>query len=146
MPVAQQRIRCITRKLVIEPDFNQIDMMGVAHNAAYFYWFERGRLAILWQILPLEEAICLGIAMPVVRQTCEYRKAVRYGDRLILTTSHEVLRQYEGRFIFKHSLMHETTKMEAASSEVDLVVLDLRSGQLLRDLPSAMWERYQALV
>jgi acyl-CoA thioester hydrolase len=146
MPGAPQRLRLVTRKLVIEPEFHQVDLMGVVHNAAYFYWFEKGRLAILWQILPLDEAIRLGLGLPVVRQTCDYRKAIRYGDRLILTTTHEVLPHYEGRFLFRHSLVHEATKTEAAEAETDLAVLDMRTGQLVRELPAEVWARYQALV
>ena len=141
-----RRGRLIVRKLLIEPEFHQVDIMGMVHNAAYFYWFEKGRLAILWAILPFDEALRLHLGLPVVRQTCDYRKAVRYGDRLVLTTTHELLPRYEGRLVFRHSLMHETNKAEIAEAETALTILDMQTGQLIREFPPEVWQRYQSLT
>lgn len=140
-----RRGRLITRKLIIEPEFHQVDMMGLVHNAAYFHWFEKGRLSILWAIIPLDEAIKLGLGLPVVRHVCDYRKAARYGDRLVLTTTHELLPRYEGRLLFRHSLMHETNKSEIAEAETALTIIDMKTGQLVREFPPGIWERYQSL-
>ncbi len=140
------RGRRIVRKLLIEPEFHQIDIMGVVHNAAYFYWFEKGRLEILWNILPFEEAVRFRLGLPVVRHVCNYRKAAKFGDRLILTTTHELLSRYEGRIVFQHSLMHETNKAEIAEAETTLTIMDMQDGHLVREFPVTVWERYQALV
>lgn len=139
------RNRWITRKLVIEPEFHQVDMMGVVHNAAYFYWFEKGRLEILWSVLPFDEAVRLHLALPVVRHVCNYRNAARFGDRLVLTTLHEVVRRYEGRLVFRHSLMHEGNKTEIAEAETTITIMDMKTGQLIREFPVDVGERYQAL-
>jgi YbgC/YbaW family acyl-CoA thioester hydrolase len=141
-----RRGRLIVRKLLIEPEFHQVDIMGMVHNAVYFHWFEKGRLVILWQILPFDEAIRLRLGLPVVRHVCDYRKAARYGDRLMLTTTHELLPRYEGRLVFKHSLMHETNKAEIAEAETTLTIMDMQSGQLIREFPPEVWQRYQSLT
>lgn len=146
MSETSQKGRWITRKLVIEPEFHQVDMMGMAHNAVYFHWFEKGRLTILWQILPFDEAVRLGLGLPVVRHVCDYRKAARYGDRLVLTTTHDIVTQYEGKLVFHHSLMHETNKAEIAEAETTLTIVDMRTGQLTREFPQHLWARYQALT
>ena len=145
MTVVARRGRLITRKLLIEPEFHQIDLMGFAHNAAYFYWFEKGRLAILWDILPLDEALRLRIGLPVVRHECDYLKAARYGDRLMLTTTHELTPHYEGRLVFRHSLMHEANKAEIARAETALTVMNMQTGQLIREFPPDVWQRYQTM-
>jgi YbgC/YbaW family acyl-CoA thioester hydrolase len=145
MNQAPKRGRLIVRKMLIEPDFHQVDMMGVAHNAAYFHWFEKGRLALLWEMLPFDEAMELRLALPVIRHECDYRTATRYGDRLILTTTHEIQAQYEGRLIFEHSLVHETNKTEIARAITALTIMDMESKQLIREFPVKVWERYQSL-
>lgn len=145
MTETRRRGRLVVRKLVIEPEFHQVDMMGMAHNTAYFYWFEKGRLAILWDIIPFDEAVRLRLGLPVVRHVCNYRKAARYGDRLVLTTTHEIQSQYEGRLMFRHSLVHEGNKEEIATAETSLTIMDMQSGQLIREFPRHVWERYQAM-
>ncbi len=140
------RGRRIVRKLLIEPEFHQVDIMGVVHNGAYFYWFEKGRLAILWSILPFEESVRLHLGLPVVRHVCNYRNAAHFGDRLVLTTTHELLEHYEGRLVFHHSLMHETRKIEIAEAETTLTIMDMQTGQLVREFPPEVWERYRSLA
>ncbi|MEI6516485.1 MAG: thioesterase family protein [bacterium] len=140
------RGRRIVRKLLIEPEFHQVDIMGMVHNATYFYWFEKGRLEILWAILPFEEAVRLRLGLPVVRHVCNYRKAARFGDRLMLTTTHELQPRYEGRLVFRHSLMHETNKTEIAEAETTLTIMDMQDGQLVREFPAEVWARYQSLT
>ena len=87
----------IKTKLSFTPRFHETDMMGVVHNAEYFRWFEEGRMQILLAVLPLDEALELGVAMPVVKNACTYKKPVRFGDPLLLYTHHEILTAYEGR-------------------------------------------------
>ncbi len=145
MNPSPRRGRLVVRKMVIEPEFHQVDLMGMVHNAAYFYWFEKGRLALLWEILPFDDAIRLHLGLPVVRHVCDYLNAARFGDRLVLTTTHELQSHYEGRLVFRHSLVHETNKAEIATAETSLTIMDMRTGQLVRDFPPDVWKRYQSM-
>ena len=83
--------RSIIRKLSLTPRFHQVDMMGVVHNAEYFRWFEEGRLGIMWDMLPLQEARERGLAFPVTENSCKYLKFAGFGDSLILTTVHRIV-------------------------------------------------------
>ena len=139
------RPRIVKRKLAIWPQFYQTDMMGVVHNSEFFRWFEEGRLGLFDDILSFEEAMREGIALPVVRNVCDYLKPVRYGDRLVLTTTHEVRPEYGGRLSFRHSLANEDTKIEAAVGETVVTLVDMKTGRLIRELPGRIRERYLAL-
>jgi len=119
--------------------------MGVAHNAAYFLWFEAGRMEILFEVLPLDEALELGVAMPVVQNVCHYRKPVRFGMPLQLHTTHRIQSAYEGKLIFKHYLLHEKLRMELAWGETVVTLVDQRTNQLVKEWPEAVWRKYQAL-
>lgn len=135
----------LKRKLAISPHFHQTDMMGVIHNSAYLLWFEEGRLQIMFEILPFEEAVKLGLTMPVVENYCQYLKPVQFGDPLILFTTHQVQQPYEGRLVFEHSLVHEKFKTEMASGRTVATLVDARNHQLIKQWPEHLWRRYQAL-
>jgi acyl-CoA thioester hydrolase len=137
--------RLIKRRLSIQPAFHQTDLMGVIHNSVHLLWFEDGRLQILFEILPLAEAMELGIALPVVENTCQYHAPVRFGDPLLLFTTHRIQPVYDGRLVFAHSLVHEKQKIEMASGMSAVTLIHHRTGQLVKDWPGAAWERYQAL-
>ncbi len=137
--------RWIKRKLAIRPLFHQTDLMGVIHNSVYFLWFEEGWMQIMQDVLPLEEARQLGVAMPVVENTCAYARPVQLGDPLLLFTTHEVVRVYEGRLVFLHSLVHEKQKTEMASGRTVTTLQDFRTHRLMREWPAEIWRRYQSL-
>lgn len=137
--------RLIKRKLSIRPLFHQVDMMGVVHNIQYFYWFEEGRLQIAEEILPITEAVRLHVAMPVIENHCRHLRPVRYGDELVLYTTHRIQPVYEGRLAFDHSLVHTATKTEVATGFSVGTLLDMKSGQLVKEWPADIWRRYQEL-
>lgn len=137
--------RIVKRRLSIRPQFYQTDMMGVIHNSEFFRWFEEGRLQLFADILSFSDAMRYGIVLPVVRNVCDYLKPVRYGDKLILTTMHEVRAEYEGRLAFQHSLANEDTKVELAVGETVVTLVDLKTGRLIRELPEHVREQYWAL-
>jgi acyl-CoA thioester hydrolase len=135
----------LKRRLAIRPLFHQTDMMGVIHNSIYFLWFEEGWMQFMLDVLPMDEAQRLGVVMPVVENACTYAKPVRFGDPLLLFTTHEVPPVYAGRLVFRHSLVHAKHKTEMASGQTVTTLLDSRTGQLLREWPADLWRRYQAL-
>jgi acyl-CoA thioester hydrolase len=144
-PTCQSKGRLIKRKLSIQPAFHQTDMMGVIHNSVYLLWFEQGRLQIMLEVLPLEEAIAIGVAMPVVENVCHYRKPVKFGDLLLLYTTHHVQPAYEGRLEFSHYLVHEKLKTAVAWGRTGTTLVNARTNRLVKEWPETVWRRYQAL-
>ena len=140
------RHRPIRRRLNVTPAFHQVDMMGVVHNVQYFYWFEQGRLQIMEELLSLDAAVKLGVAMPVVENQCFYRKPVRYGDPLVLITEHECLPAWEGRLVFTHSLVHRKLKTEMAYGRTTATLVDTATGHLVKQWSEDLWQRYLALA
>jgi len=137
--------RLIKRKLAIAPAFHETDMMGVVHNSNFFLWFERGRLEIMLEVLPLEQAMQLGLFMPVVENLCHYRKPVKFGMPLLLFTSHRIQIAYNGRLVFSHYLIHEKTRAAMAYGQTALTLVDARTNKLVKEWPAEIWQRYQVL-
>lgn len=140
------RPRVIRRRLDLAPAFYQVDMMGVVHNVQYFYWFEQGRLQIMEELMPLEAAAQLGVAMPVVENQCHYRLPVRYGDPLVLLTEHQCLSAWEGRLVFTHSLVHRKLKTEMACGRTTATLIETAAGRLVKHWPPDLWRRYLSLA
>lgn len=137
--------RLIKRRLSLQPEFHETDMMGVVHNANFFLWFERGRLAIMLEVLPVEEAMALGIFTPVVENFCQYRKPVKFGMPLLLYTSHRLQPAYEGRLVFNHYLIHEKSRAAMAFGRSALTLVEAHTNRLVKEWPAELWRRYQAL-
>ena len=141
----QSKGRLIKRKLSIHPAFHETDMMGVIHNSVYFLWFEQGRLQIMLEVLPIEEAMALGVFMPVVENVCHYRKPVKFGQPLLLHTTHQLQPAYEGRLIFSHYLIHDKQRTTMACGQTAMTIVDARTNRLVKEWPEEIWRRYQAL-
>ena len=144
-PLPQSKGRLIKRKQLILPAFHQTDMMGVIHNSNYFLWFEQGRLQILLEVLPLEEAMKLGVCMPVVENFCHYRIPVKFGMPLLLYTTHNIQSAYQGRLVFSHYLIHEKLRTAMAFGQTAVTLLSAQSWKLIKEWPGEIWRRYQAL-
>ena len=140
------RPRTIRRRLLLTPAFHQVDMMSVVHNVQYFYWFEQGRMQIMEELLPLDAAIKIGVAMPVVENRCVYRSPVRYGDPLVLITEHQCLSAWEGKLVFSHSLVHRKLKTEVAFGQTTATLIHAAEARLVKAWPEDLWRRYLSLA
>ncbi len=137
--------RTVTRRLTVEVEFHQVDMMQVVHNSEYFRWFEKGRLQLLNDVFPMSWAIENKIVTPVVMNHAEYLSPAAYGDVLVVTTKHTLADHWDGRFLFDHSISNAKTKVELSCGQSAVTVLDLNSHVLIKEIPKEVWDRYQAL-
>ena len=138
--------RTVVRRLTVEVEFHQVDMMHVVHNSEYFRWFEKGRLKTMESVFPVSWAVENGIATPVVMNHAEYLWPAKFGDTLVVTTRHRIVDHWDGRFVFDHSISNEKTKKELCFGQSALTVMDLRSGQLIKEISDDVWARYQVLM
>lgn len=61
--------------------YYETDAMAVVHHSNYIRWFEEARLDYLEQIgLPYDEIERHQIMIPVLRASCQYRQAVKFGQ------------------------------------------------------------------
>lgn len=137
--------RLVTRRLGLQVEFHHVDMMRVVHNSRYFIWFEKGRLALIGEFLPLSYAIANHLVSPVVENRCEYLAPARFDDQLVLTTRHRLLEKWEGRFVFDHSISHARTKVELCFGHTAVTLLNEKTQSLIREIPQPIWEKYRAL-
>ena len=71
-----------TRKVA----YYETDKMGIVHHSNYIRWFEEARIDFLSQIgLPYSKMEEEGIMIPVLSAACEYKYAMRFGQRFQIT-------------------------------------------------------------
>ncbi len=64
-----------------EPFYYETDQMGIIHHSNYIRWLEESRVALLdhlgFSYKKIEE---LGLIIPVLAVTCQYKDMIRYGE------------------------------------------------------------------
>lgn len=137
--------RRITRKLEITPTFRDFDMMGVVHNSVYLDWFERGRFQVINDIMPYTEMAKYGVVPAVRESKYIYEQAVRTPEKLVVITRHKIDETYTGRLEFTHELINAETKKTHAICECLCVLINLQTGDLVRNPPDEIRKRYLEL-
>lgn len=62
--------------------YYETDQMAIVHHSNYIRWFEEARIDFLSQIgLPYGRMEESGILIPVLPASCEYKYAMRFGQR-----------------------------------------------------------------
>lgn len=66
--------------------YYETDQMGIVHHSNYIRWFEEARIDFLEKIgLPYSKMEEEGIMIPVLSAFCEYKYAMRFGQRFQVT-------------------------------------------------------------
>lgn len=66
--------------------YYETDQMGIVHHSNYIRWFEEARIDFLEKIgLPYSKMEEEGILIPVLSAACEYKYAMRFGQRFQIT-------------------------------------------------------------
>ena len=67
--------------------FNEVDSLGIVWHGNYITYFEDGREAFgNLHGLGYLEMYKIGFVIPVVSVQCDYKRSLRYGDRVIVET------------------------------------------------------------
>ncbi len=120
-------------QLVINVRFSEVDSMQIAHNAAFYIWFEDGRFDFSFQVLKLsEKSLNTDILLPVVKSSCKYLKHIRFGEKLLLNTYLYV--GETAKIIFFYEL-YNTNKELCAIGKTEHVFLKASGGIMLRIPP-----------
>jgi acyl-CoA thioester hydrolase len=69
----------------IEPRYSETDQMGVIYHGNYFSYFEVARTK-LFEVLgySYRRIEAEGIILPVTEANCRYKKAIKYGEDIIV--------------------------------------------------------------
>ena len=76
------------RPYVKKIQYDETDMMGIAHHANYIRWMEEARIDFLDQMgFPYARMEAEGIVSPVRAVSCQYKKPCTFGDTLNISVA-----------------------------------------------------------
>jgi acyl-CoA thioester hydrolase len=106
--------------------YSETDQMGVAHNNAYFEWFELGRTEFCRRRgVPYQEIESLGFYLVVVEAFCKYRRPLRYDQVFVIRVT---LRESTAKkFVFDYELLTGNERTLVATGYTVHIVTNGRS-------------------
>ena len=127
--------------------FNEADPLGIVWHGHYIRYFEDGREAFGKKYgVSYLDFYREGIAVPVVSVQCDYKKPVRYGERVIVRCIYEPTPAAKLRFTYK-VYEADTQELVATGSSVQVFV-EGRTFQLQLTVPEFFetWKKKWGVV
>ncbi len=133
-------------------NFADTDMMGVAHHANYFRWFEMGRVEYLRKAgILLLDLMAQDIVFPITDVNCKYLSSAYFDDEIIIETqmidlsrikmifSYRIVRKSDGKLLAQGTTQNVFTNSQGQVKRMpakyydplyDFFVNDLNASKL----------------
>ena len=86
----------------IRPRYGETDQMGIIYHGNYFLWYEVARTTFLKeQGLSYRSMEEMGVLLPVIEVSCQYRKSALYDDDLEVFSSIDHLTPTRLSFVYE---------------------------------------------
>lgn len=109
--------------------FNEADPLGIVWHGHYVRYFEDGREAFGQAFgLSYLDIYKQGYTVPIVKVEADYKKSLKYGDRVIIET--EFIPCHAAKLQFQYRLYNAVTKNLVAKGSTVQVFLDLPGNSL----------------
>src|SRR5271154_5537655 len=127
--------------------FNEADPLGIVWHGHYIRYFEDGREAFGNKYgIGYLDFYKKGYVVPIVSVQCDFKKSLRYGDRVIVETNFIPCEAAKIKFSFR-LFNSKTNELVATGSSVQ-VFLDKTNSVLQLTNPSFFeeWKKEHALI
>ena len=127
--------------------FNEADPLGVVWHGHYISYFEIGREAFgSMHGMSYLEVYKQGYVIPVVSVQCDFKKSLRYGDRVIVETTYLPTEAAKMKFVYR--LFNAATNQLVATGSSVQVFLDKEASLLQLSNPAffMQWKKKHVLV
>lgn len=127
--------------------FNEADPLGIVWHGHYVQYFEDGREAFGEKYgLRYLDIFEKGYSVPVVNIQCDYKRSLRYGDRVVVETKY--VDDLAAKIKFEYILTNPATGEIVAKGSSVQVFLDKETSslQLLTPAFFSEWKKTHGLV
>ncbi len=129
----------LTHTIEQEVRFSEVDSLGIVWHGHYVRYFEDGREAFGKKYnLAYLDFYSQGYVVPIVNIQCDYKRFLRYGDRIIIETTYEPCGP--PKINFKYRLLNAATGEVIVTGSTlqvflskDNLVLQLANPQFFED-------------
>ncbi|PWT78682.1 MAG: 4-hydroxybenzoyl-CoA thioesterase [Bacteroidetes bacterium] len=137
----------LTEKTEVLVRFNEADPLGIVWHGHYIRYFEDGREAFGNKYgIGYLDFYKRGLIVPVVSIQCDYKRSLRYGDRVVVETKFIPCEAAKLKFIYR---LFKTSSGELIASGSSLqVFLDKESSTLQLTNPPFFeeWKKKQGFI
>ena len=114
--------------------FNEADPLGIVWHGHYIRYFEDGREEFGKHFgISYLDVYKHGFAIPVVSVHCDYKKPLRYGERVIVEST--FINEPAAKLRFEYRIIEADTRELVATGYSVQVFVDVKSFQLHLTLP-----------
>lgn len=124
----------LSESTTIQIRFNEADSLGIVWHGHYVRYFEDGREAFGEKYgLRYLDFFEHGYTVPVVNIQCDYKRSLRYGDKVIVET--KLIDSMAAKIIFEYTLTNAATGEVVAKGSSVQVFLDQETSTLQLTVP-----------
>ncbi|MBZ5858863.1 acyl-CoA thioesterase [Flavihumibacter profundi] len=121
--------RSLSNRTEVVVRFNEADPLGIVWHGHYVRYFEDGREAFGHAYgLSYLDVYHQGFVVPIVNFQCDYKKSLRYGDKMIIETTYKPCDA--AKLLFSYQLFNAATNELVAKGSSVQVFLDLKNNTL----------------
>ncbi|WP_143307873.1 acyl-CoA thioesterase [Chitinophaga vietnamensis] len=127
--------------------FNEADPLGIVWHGHYVQYFEDGREAFGEKYsLRYLDILAAGYTVPVVNIQCDYKRPLRYGDRVNVATTY--VDDMAAKIKFEYTLTNAATGEVVAKGSSVQVFLDKETSTLQLTIPAffRQWKEQHGLI
>lgn len=137
----------ITARTEILIRFNEADPLGIVWHGHYVRYFEDGREAFGEKYgLKYLDIFAEGYTVPVVNIQCDYKRSLRYGDKVVVET--KFIDTLAAKIKFEYTLTNPTSGEVVAKGSSVQVFLDKQTNSLQLITPTFFieWKKRHGLI
>jgi acyl-CoA thioester hydrolase len=131
--------KSITHTIEQDVKFSEVDSLGIVWHGHYVQYFEDGREAFGKKYnLRYLDFYANGYVVPIVSLQCDFKRSLRYGDRMIIETTY--IPTPSAKLNFEYKIINASTNeliITGSTSQVFLssgdLVLQLTNPQFFQD-------------
>lgn len=124
----------LTDQTEVSVRFNEADPLGIVWHGHYIRYFEDGREAFGKRFgISYLDFYNKGIAVPVVSVQCDYKKALRYGDSVLVETT--FINSAAAKLKFDYRIFESKTNALVAKGSSLQVFVDAKTFELQLTMP-----------
>jgi len=137
----------LSEKVMVNVRFNEADPLGMVWHGHYIRYFEDAREAFGNKYgIGYLDFYNHGFIVPVVNVQCDYKRSLRYGEKVIVEAQYEPCEAAKLRF--KYLLYNQSTNQLVATGSSVQVFLDRNTHLLQLTNPDffAEWKRKMNVI
>jgi len=136
----------LVNECIVTVRFSEVDSLKIVWHGHYIKYFEDGRESFGKQYgIGYLDLFCQGLLTPIVEVSCNYKRHLSYGDKVIIETS--FVNDEAAKIIYNFKLYRESDRELVATGNSVQVFLN-EEGELLLTNPEKFieWKKKNGLL